>query len=123
MVLVGNGTIANILYRAPAKKGKGNYSKSMESFSQNLQNYLEKMKAKPVVSTKARNYKEELALQYLPHINWDNDKFENHISLFWIGVNRFWKMHTPDQFVRLMNWVKDRNCHPLVVYKLLNKKP
>lgn len=94
----------------------------MQTIQFSIQGYLDKFKNKP--QTKARNYKEELALSYLPYIQWVNETFEKDITLFWIATNRYWKTHTPDQYIRLMDWVKSKNClHPLAVVKLLNKKP
>lgn len=75
-------------------------------------------------TTKAKTYMGETIEKYLPYMKWNNETFESDIKLLFISASRYYKAHTHAEFVRLLDWVRDKNAlHPRQVAKLFNKKP
>lgn len=98
-------------------------SKSGEEKVKNLLNgYLEKLAEKKAV-TRAKNYMQETAENYLKYIDWENGSFEKDMRLFWISASNYYKSHTHHNFVQILEWVKKKNClNPKQVAKLFNKE-
>ena len=99
--------------------GKVSKEPDMGSF---LDGYIERLKSRRA-TTKAKNYMQETAEAYLAFINWDNKTFEPDMRAFWITATGYYKSHTHAEFVRMLEWVKSKNClHPRQVCKLFSKK-
>jgi hypothetical protein len=81
--------------------------------------YLERLKNRPPVETKARNYMEETTLPYLKYINWQNETFDKDTRAFWISANKYYRSHTHAEYTRLLEWIARKNClFPKQVVKL-----
>src|SRR3989338_1160563 len=87
-----------------------------------LDGYLEKL-AERKAASKAKNYMQETAEEYLKYIDWENDSFEEDLRLFWISASNYYKNHTHHDFVQILEWIKKKDClNPKQVAKLFNKE-
>lgn len=87
-----------------------------------LDNYLERLAERKAVS-RAKNYMQETAEKYLPYIDWENEAFEEEMRLFWVSASNYYRGHTHHDFVKILEWVKRKNClNPKQVAKLFNKE-
>lgn len=100
------------------KKG----SKASESTKDILNSYLEKLAERKAVS-KAKTYMQETAEPYLKYIDWENETFEEDMRLFWISASNYYKSHTHANFVKILEWIRKKDClNPKQVAKLFNKE-
>src|SRR3989338_6264076 len=97
-------------------------SKSGEEKVENLlSGYLEKLAEKKAV-TRAKNYMQETAEEYLKYIDWENETFEEDMRLFWISASNYYKSHTHHNFVQILEWIRKKDSlNPKQVAKLFNK--
>ncbi|MDP3730886.1 MAG: hypothetical protein Q8R34_00045 [bacterium] len=93
-----------------------------ESSKKILENYMERLVERKAV-TKAKNYMQETAEEYLKYIDWENDTFEEDMRLFWISASNYYKNHTHHHFVQILEWIKKKDSlNPKQVAKLFNKE-
>ncbi|TSC75032.1 MAG: hypothetical protein G01um101444_79 [Parcubacteria group bacterium Gr01-1014_44] len=109
--------------RPSEERGSGEPSRANPEKVENLLNgYLEKL-AERKVASKAKNYMQETAEEYLKYIDWENDSFEEDMRLFWISASNYYKRHTHHDFVKILEWVKKKDSlSPKQVAKLFNKE-
>lgn len=112
-------------FPAPAKKklfpASQPHSENLANTKEILKGYLENL-AERKVGSKAKNYMQETAEQYLKYINWENDTFETDMRLFWVTASNYYRTHTHHDFVQILEWLKKKDSlNPKQVAKLFNK--
>lgn len=87
-----------------------------------LATYLEKLAERKAVSH-AKTFMQETAEPYLQYIDWENETFEEDMRLFWISASNYYKSHTHHDFVKILEWIRKKDClNPKQVAKLFNKE-
>lgn len=95
-----------------------------------LAGYLEKLAKKKALLSKsdsnqtsrARNYMQETAERYLKYINWQNETFAEDMRLFWVSASNYYRSHTHHDFVKILEWIEEKDSlTPRQVAKLFNK--
>jgi|SRR3989344_6833666 len=106
----------------PVKPTEEKKEKRGESSKKILENYMERLVERKAV-TKAKNYMQETAEEYLKYIDWENDTFEEDMRLFWISASNYYRNHTHHHFVQILEWIKKKDSlNPKQVAKLFNKE-
>lgn len=72
-------------------------------------------------TTKARNYMQELLEPHLPCLRWDSKTLDKDTRALFVAADRYWKRHLPDEFKRILTWVKTKDLHVKQLIKLFYK--
>jgi|SRR3989344_3494757 len=105
-------------------------TKASESTKDILNGYLEKLAERKALrpssgeaASKAKTYMQETTEKYLKYIDWENDTFEEDMRLFWISASNYYRSHTHDNFVKILEWIRKKDSlNPKQVAKLFNKE-